>query len=328
MKILITREIMHNGIDTLKKQFGVEEVELHKGDVMSPQELLEAVKGKEAILSLLTDKITAEVLDAAGPQLKLVSNYAVGFDNIDLKACTDRGIMVTNTPGVLTEAVAEHAIALLMAVARQIVEADKFTREGKYKYWEPMMFMGPKLYGKTLGIIGLGRIGHYMAKICKNGFDMRILYHDISRDDAFEKEFKAIYTNMDDLLEKSDVISVHVPLLPSTHHLIGEKEFKKMKPSAILLNTSRGPVVDEYALVRALKEGWIEGAGIDVFEFEPKLAEGLAECKNAVLTPHIASATREARIEMARLAAQSIVDVLANKKLPENLVNKDVKPKF
>lgn len=327
MKIIVTREIPQNGLEILKKQFGAD-VTIHQGPPMSSAELKAQVKDADGILSLLTDKITPEILEAAGPNLKVVSNYAVGFDNIDINACTEKGIVVTNTPGVLTEAVAEHAIALLLAVARKIVEADKFMREGKYKYWEPMLFLGPKLYGKTLGIVGLGRIGQYVAKICQQGFDMKILYYDVQRDDNFEKEFKAIYAGMDQLLEKSDFVSVHVPLLPSTHHLIGEKEFKKMKPHAILINTSRGPVVDEHALVRALKEGWIWGAGIDVFEEEPKMAEGLAELSNVVVTPHIASATREARMEMARLAAQSVVDVLGNKKLPDNLVNKDVKPRF
>ncbi|MEK7595640.1 MAG: D-glycerate dehydrogenase [Patescibacteria group bacterium] len=326
MKVVVTREIPANGIEALKKQFG-DAVSVHYGPPMSHEQLLEFVKGADAILSLLTDKISEDVLEAAGSQLKVVSNYAVGFDNIDLAACTAKGIVVTNTPGVLTEAVAEHAIALMLSSARRIVEGDKFMRGGNYKYWEPMFLLGPKIYGKTLGIIGLGRIGHYVAKICANGFDMKILYYDVSRDDKFENEFKALYCALDDLLEKSDFISVHVPLLPSTHHLIGEREFKKMKPTAVLVNTSRGPVVDEYALVRALKEKWIEGAGIDVFEFEPKIAEGLAQLDNIVVTPHIASATHEARIEMARLASQGLMSVLLDKKLPENTVNKDVKMK-
>lgn len=327
MKILVTREIPQSGLETLKKQFG-ESVVIYHGPPMSHEELLEEVKGVDAILSLLTDKISKDVLEAAGENLKIVANYAVGFDNIDINACTEKGVIATNTPGVLTEAVAEHSIALLMAVARKIVEADKFTREGKYKYWEPLMFLGPKLYGKTLGIVGLGRIGHYLAKICMTGFDMKLMYYDVQRDDKFEQEFNAMYSNLDGVLERSDFVSINVPLLPSTHHLIGEREFKKMKPTAFLINTSRGPVVDEYALVRALKERWIEGAGIDVFEFEPKLVEGLTELDNVVLTPHIASATREARIEMASLAVQSVIDVLVNKKIPTNIVNKDVKPKF
>lgn len=327
MKILVTREIPQSGLEALKKQFG-ESVVIHRGPPMSHEELLESVKDSDAILSLLTDKISKDVLEAAGSSLKIVANYAVGFDNIDLNACTEKAVVVTNTPGVLTEAVAEHSIALLLAVARKIVEADKFTREGKYKYWEPLMFLGPKLYGKTLGIVGLGRIGHYMAKICTGGFDMKIIYYDVQRDDKFEQEFKAIYSNLCGVLERSDFVSIHVPLLPSTHHLIDEQAFKKMKPNAILINTSRGPVVDEYALLRALKEKWIEGAGIDVYEFEPKPVEGLAELDNVVLTPHIASATREARIEMANLAVQSVLDVLVNKKIPQNIVNKDVKPKF
>jgi lactate dehydrogenase-like 2-hydroxyacid dehydrogenase len=190
-----------------------------------------------------------------------------------------------------------------------------------------MLFLGPKIYGKTIGIVGLGRIGGYTAKICRQGFDMKIMYHDVVRNDKFEQEFGAMYVSMDDLLEKSDFVSINVPLMPSTHHLFSEKEFKKMKPTAILINTARGPVVDEKALVVALREKWIEGAGIDVFEEEPKMAEGLAELTNVVLTPHIASATREARIEMARLAVQGLTEVLLDKKAPTNFVNKDAKLK-
>ncbi|OGC50788.1 D-glycerate dehydrogenase [candidate division WWE3 bacterium RIFCSPHIGHO2_01_FULL_40_23] len=327
MKILLTREIPQSGIEALKKEFG-ESLIIHHGPPMTSDQLKESAKGCDGVLSLLTDKITPDVMDAAGDSLRIISNYAVGFDNVDLTAATERRIIVTNTPGVLTEAVAEHTVALLIAVSRRIVEADKFMRTGKYKYWEPMLFLGPKIYGKTLGIVGLGRIGHHTAKILKNGFDMKVLYYDVRRDDDFEREIKAMYVSLDDLLEKSDFVSIHVPLLPSTHHLMSEREFKKMKPTAILVNTSRGPVIDENALVRALKEKWIEGAGIDVFEFEPNLAEGLAELDNIIVTPHIASATREARIEMARLASQSVVDVLVNKKIPENIVNKEVKPRF
>lgn len=327
MKIVVTREIPQSGIEHLKKAFGEENITVHHGPPMTHDELLEAVKGADGILSLLTDKIDAGVLDAAGDQLRVVANYAVGFDNIDLAACTQKGVVVTNTPGVLTEAVAEHVVALMLSVSRRVVEADRFMRDGKYKYWEPLMFLGPKIYGKTLGIVGLGRIGGYTAKICRQGFDMKVLYHDVVRNDKFEQEYGAMYVTMDDLLEKSDFVSINVPLMPSTHHLFGEKEFKKMKPTAVLINTSRGPVVDEKALVVALKEKWIEGAGLDVFEEEPKMAEGLAELDNVIVTPHIASATREARIEMARLAAQGLMDVLHDKKIPANVVNKDVKPK-
>lgn len=326
MKILVTRQIPQSGIELLKKHFP-ESVVVHEGPPMSHEELLENAKGSDAILSLLTDKISEDVFESAGEGLKIVANYAVGFDNIDINYATEKGVVVSNTPGVLTEAVAEHSIALMMSVARKVVEADRFMRSGKYQYWEPMLFLGPKIYGKTLGIVGLGRIGHDMAKICKNGFEMKILYNDVQKDDKFERELGALYVDFDTLLEKSDFISIHVPLLPSTHHLFSEKEFKKMKPTAILINTSRGPVVDEFALERALREKWIEGAGVDVFEFEPTPVKGLSDLNNVVITPHIGSATREARIEMARLAVSAIIDVLENKKLPENTVNKDVKLK-
>ena len=326
MKVVVTREIPQNGLELLKKQFG-EDLTIHPGDPMSDPELKAFVQGADAILCLLTDKITPEVLGSAGSNLKIVANMAVGLDNIDIKSATDKGVVITNTPGVLTEAVGEHALALLMSVARRIVESDKFMRTGKFKHWEPLMFLGPQLSGKTLGIVGLGRIGNYFAKICKTAFDMKIVYYDVQRNDAFENEFSAAYSNLDGVLKVSDFVSIHVPLLPSTHHLISEKELKIMKPTAILINTSRGPVIDEVALVKALKEKWIDGAGLDVFEFEPKLTEGLAELDNVILTPHTASATKEARNEMSRLAAQSIVDVIVNKKTPENIVNKDVQIK-
>jgi len=317
-KVFVCRPIPEVGINNLKEK-GFE-VEINpENRVLSKEELKEKVKGVDAILSLLTDKIDGEVMDAAGTQLKIIANMAVGFDNIDIQAAKDRNIMVTNTPGVLTEAVAEHTFALLLACAKNIIEADKFTREGKFKQWEPMGFLGPQLTGKTIGIVGLGRIGSVVARIAKKGFGMKVIYFDVKPNTDFEKEFEAEFLPLDDLLKNSDFVSIHVPLLPQTRHLINEERLKLMKKEAILINTSRGPVVDEKALVEALKKGEIKAAGLDVYEFEPNLAPGLAQLPNVVLTPHTASATFEARNAMSKMAAENIIAALSSQ-IPPNLV--------
>lgn len=300
------------------------ELDYRQGAPLSKGELIEGIKDADAIIPVIPDKIDKEVLEAA-KNLKIVAHYAVGYDNIDLETASKLGIYVTNTPGDLTEAVAEHSMALLMAAGRRIVEADKFTREGNYTYWDPMIFLGPRFTEKTLGVIGFGRIGQHMAKIAKGGFDMRILYSDVKRNPKAEEEIGAIYSSLDDLLEESDFISIHVPLLPSTKHMITSREIKKMKPTAYIINTARGPVIDEDALSVALEENWVAGAGIDVYEEEPHLYEGLKGLDNVILTPHIASATREARIEMARMAANNIIETLIDKKEPTNLVNRKIK---
>jgi len=321
-KVFVTRKIPEDGLKLLE---GKVELEVWEEDRVIPREvLLEKVKGVEAILSLLTDKIDGAVMDAAGPQLKIVSNYAVGYDNIEVPAATQRKIYVSNTPGVLTEAVAEHTFALLMAAARRIPESDQFTRQGKYKGWEPMLLLGTELKDKILGVVGLGRIGSRVAEMANKGMGMKVIYHDPKQDAEFEKEYRAAYkSNLDDLLKEADFVSIHVPLLPTTRHLINADKLKLMKPTAYLINTSRGPIVDEAALVEALKVSTIKGAALDVFENEPNLAPGLAELSNAVLTPHTASATIEARSAMAVLAAQAVLDVLAGKP-PVNLVNKEL----
>lgn len=320
-KVFVTRKIPDEGLKLLQ---GKVELEVWEEDRAIPrEELLRRVKGINALLPLLTDKIDAEVMDTAGPQLKIISNYAVGYDNIDVEAASQRGIMVANTPGVLTEAVAEHTFALLLAIARRIPESDKFTRAGRYRGWEPLLLLGTELQGKILGIVGLGRIGSRVAEMATRGMGMKVVYHDIKRDESFERKFKArFYKDFSDLLKEADFVSLHVPLLPATRHLVGEKELKLMKKTAYLINTSRGPVVDEKALVRALKGGWIRGAALDVYEEEPKLAPGLVKLENVVLAPHTASATIEARGAMARLAAQAILDVFAGKG-PKNFVNKE-----
>ena len=308
-KIFVTRKIPEAGINLLKEK-GYE-VEVSDFDGVLPREqLLGKIKGADAVLALLTDKINAEFFDAAGPQLKIVANYAVGYDNIDLPEAKKRGIIVTNTPDVLTESVAEHAIALMFALAHRIVESDQFMRDGKYAGWAPMLFLGNNMAGKTVGLVGLGRIGSTVAKRLKQGFDMKIMYFDVHRNEDLEKEYGLVYANLETVLRKADFVSIHVPLLPATRHLIGEAQLKMMKKGAYLINTSRGPIVDEKALVEVLKNGVIRGAGLDVYEEEPKMAPGLAELDNVVITPHTASATEETRGAMSELAAKNIIEVL------------------
>lgn len=316
-KIFVARKIPKAGLDLLRAA-GHQVKVYPKASAIPRKDLLKGAKGAHAILSLLTDKIDAALFEAAGPQLKIVANLAVGYDNFDLAAFKKRGVLAANTPGVLNGAVAEHAVALMFAAAKRIPEADRFTRAGKYKGWEPELLLGMELAGKTLGILGLGRIGAGVATRAR-AMDMAVLYYDLRRNEAFEKETGAKFATVEGLLKGADVVSIHVPLLPSTRHLIDARKLKLMRKGAILINTSRGPVVDEKALVAALKSGRIGGAGLDVYEHEPKLAPGLAKLPNVVLTPHTASATVETRDRMAILAAQAIVDVLAGK-TPANLI--------
>jgi glyoxylate reductase len=320
-KVFVTRKILEEGLNMLRERY---DVEVSDYDGVIPREmLLEKVKGVDALLSLLTDKIDAEVMDAAGPNLKIIANYAVGYNNIDVEEATKRGIMVTNTPGVLTETTADFAWTLLMAIARRIVEADKFVREGKFRGWEPMLLLGTDVFGATLGIVGFGRIGQAMARRAL-GFNMRVLYYDNSKvDEQIEKELKATFVDLPTLLKESDFVTLHVPLTKQTHHLIGEKELKMMKKDAYLINTARGPVVDEKALVKALKEGWIKGAALDVFENEPEIEPELLKLDNVVLAPHIASASYATRSKMSVMVAENIIKAL-NGEVPPNLVNPEV----
>jgi lactate dehydrogenase-like 2-hydroxyacid dehydrogenase len=318
--VYVTRTIPEETIADLKQHFDVE-VNL-EDRALTREELLAKVKGRDAVLSLMTDKIDGEVLDAAGPQCKIFANYAVGYNNFDLAAATKRGVILTNTPGVLDDATATHAWALLLATAKRIAEGDKFVRDGKWKAWAPMFFIGLDVDGKTLGIAGLGRIGsNFAKKAC--GFDMKIIYSDVNRNEAFEKKYGARYVDKETLLKESDFISLHVPLTPETQHYIGEKELKMMKKTAVLINASRGPVVDEKALVKALREKQIWGAGLDVFENEPALEPGLTELDNVVIVPHIASATPETRINMGKIAAGNIIKVLSGQ-APDTCVNPEV----
>jgi glyoxylate reductase len=288
--------------------------------------LKKALKGVDGVLPSSTDIFDKELLSLTR-KLKIISTYSVGYDHIDLETASKKGIYVGNTPGDLTEAVAEHVIGLMLGVGKHIAASDAYCREGKYKYWEPMNFVGPKFMGKTMGLIGFGRIGQLTARIARWGFNMDIIYHDLSRHEEAEHLLDAKKVDLDTLLETSDIISLSVNLTDATRHLIDTDELRKMKPYAILINTSRGPVVNEKSLVKALKENWILGAGLDVFEREPKIEPELLELDNVVITPHIASATWEARIQMARMAAENIVDVLVNNKPPRYLVNNDITDK-
>lgn len=320
-KVFVTRKLPERGIKVLVDNSF--EVEVYAEDFPIPKnKLIDEVKKADALLCLLTDKIDSEVINA-NPKLKIISNYAVGLDNIDVEYATSKKIPVTNTPEVLTDSVAEHTIALMLAVARHITQSDKFLRSGVYKGWSPMLFLGRELKGKMLGIVGLGRVGSSVAMIASKGFGMEILYFNRSRDFEFEKNYGAKYLSLQELLAVSDFVSLHVPLTNETKHLIGAKELALMKKSVYLINTSRGPVVNEKDLVETLKKKKIAGAALDVFEFEPDLSKGLTQLTNVVLTPHIASATFEAREKMAELAAAAIVDIFAGR-IPKNIVNKQV----
>jgi len=320
MKVFVTRRIPQVGLDLLQKECEVK-VNPHER-VLTRQELIDGVKEADGLLCLLTDIIDKEVMDA-NPKLKIISNYAVGYNNIDVEEATRRGIMVTNTPGVLTDTTADLTWAILMCVARRIVEADRFTRQGKFKQWSPMLFLGSDVHHSTLGIVGFGRIGRAVARRAK-GFEMKVLYTDVRRaPEKVEEELEAKFVFLDELLSSSDFVSLHAPLLPTTYHLIGEKELRRMKRTAFLINAARGPLVDEKALVRALKEGWIAGAALDVYENEPELTPGLAELDNVVLVPHIGSASTATREKMATMAATNLLAGLKGE-VPPNLVNREV----
>ncbi len=322
-KVYVTRQLFDEAMEILERQA---EVEVFEGvDNAIPRDLLlTKVRNVDGLLPLLTDNIDAEVMDA-GRKLKVISNMAVGFNNIDLRAATERGIYVTNTPGILTDTTADLAFALIMAVARRVPEADRNVRTGKWIHaWGPKMFIGTDVHGKTLGIVGLGRIGSAIAKRAK-GFDMKVVYYDVDRRRDLENELGIDYKALEDVLSESDFVSLHVPLTEETFHLIGQQQLSTMKRRAYLINTSRGPVVDEEALYRALRDRTIAGAALDVFEREPIDPNSpLLKLDNVVLTPHIASASVETRTKMAVMAATNLVSVLQGKK-PPNLVNPDVR---
>lgn len=321
-KIFITRQIPEIGINILREKG----YDVTIGENKTPpteEELINEIKDKnyDVVVTLLTDKINNRVFDAS-PSTKLFANYAIGYDNIDVEEATRRGVYVTNTPGDYVGGIAEHTIGLILALMAKLVPADTFVRQGKYSGWDPMIFIGDKLEGKTVAIIGTGRIGEQVARKLYGGFGVKIVYFDTKRNEKIEKECNALFVDsIDEALSISDVISIHVPLLDSTHHLINKDNLKKMKPSAYLINTSRGAVIDEAALVEALKSGQIRGAALDVYEFEPKLASGLIELQNTILSPHIASAQTESREDMSMIMAQNVVDYIEGR-IPRNKVNK------
>ena len=323
-KLFITRQLPGKAIDRLKEYY---DVEVWPQYPPPPRDvLLSKAREVDALATLLTDKIDCELISNA-PRLRIIAQYAVGYDNIDVVCATKYGVYVTNTPGVLTETVADHTWALILAISRRILESDEYVRKGEWYRsgtgWHPMMMLGYDVHGKTLGIIGLGRIGSAVARRAK-GFNMKILYYGRRRKLELEKELGAKYVPLETLLREADIVSLHVPLTKETYHMIGEKELKLMKKTAFLINTARGAVVDTNALVKALKEGWIAGAALDVHEQEPLPPNHpLYELKNVILTPHTGSASWETRIKMANMVAENLI-AFAKGEIPPNLVNKEV----
>lgn len=312
--VYVTRVIPQAGIDLLRQN--CKTVDVNPDDrVLTRAELLKNVKGRDAVLCLLTDKIDDEVFTAAGPQCKIFANYAVGFNNVDVEAAKRRKVRVSNTPGVLTDATADMAWSLLFAAARRIAESDRFMRTGQWGGWGPMQFLGQDITGRTLGVVGVGRIGANFA-LKSAGFRMKVLYTDVAVSAEMESKLGAKKVPLEQLLRESDFISVHVPLMPETTHLIGKPQFEMMKRTAVLINTSRGPVIDEKALVEALRTKRIAAAGLDVYEEEPKAAPGLLALENVVACPHTASATIETRTKMALMAAENLLAALQGKEPP------------
>lgn len=316
--VYITSPIPGEGIGHLRKKGFIVDINGTGSDL--PKNALIDVVGKyDAVITLMTDKIDEEVINRASPRLKIIANYAVGYDNIDVLRAKNRGIVVTNTPGVASESVAEHTFAMILGISKNLIEADKFVRQGKYIRWDPNAFLSSQVWGKTIGIIGLGKIGTFVGQIAFSGFRMKILYHDRTPAGDFELLTEAKYCKLEELLTQSDIVTLHVPLLPTTFHLIGKSQFNLMKKDAILINTSRGPIVDEQALIWALRGKIIRGAALDVFEHEPNIAPELFTLANTILTPHSASATFETRAAMSRIAAQNVIDLFEGK-IPLGLV--------
>lgn len=328
-KIFITRQIPEIGITILKNK-GYEVVVGKWKRPPTKRQIMSALRDSkyDAMLTILTDQIDKEVIDLAKKQgIQIIANFAVGFNNINVPYAITEGITITNTPGHFSDCIAEHAVALILGLTTRMVEGDRYMRKGKYKGWDPMNLIGTDLSGKTLGLIGAGRIGARAAAHLIKGFDMKCMYYDVKRNEALEAELGAdkmtFMPTVDEVLKVADIVSIHVPLLPSTTHLMNASRLAMMKRTAYLINTSRGQVIDENALVDALKRNVIAGAGLDVFEFEPKLSKGLSKLENIVLTPHIASARESARTEMATIAAQSIIDVFEGR-VPECKVTQEM----
>ena len=320
-RVLVTRNIPAESLALLTPHFEVDYRD--KSTPIGRRELLRRSRGAQALLCLLTERINGELLDAA-PTVKIVATFSVGLDHVVVGDATRRGVLVTHTPGVLTETCADFTWALLLAAARRVVEGDRMMRARKYKGWDPLMLLGTDVHGKTLGVVGFGRIGQAVARRAA-GFDMRVLYSDLKRSpEAVETDLHASYVDIDTLLRESDFVCLHAVLDQTTYHLMDERRLRLMKRSAYLINGARGPIVDEKALVKALRSGWIRGAALDVYENEPRTAPGLSSCANAVLVPHLASATCETRGAMGALAAGSIVEYLIHRRVPANAVNPQV----
>ncbi len=315
-KVYITRMIPERAIRLLESHYSVE---VNPEDrPLRRDELIDKVRGKHGVITMLNDMVNDELLDAAGSQCRIFANYAVGYNNIDIPAATARGIFISNTPDVLTDATADLAWALLLAATRRIAEGDRIVRSGGFVGWSPLFMLGVEVTGKTLGIIGAGRIGQAVARRA-SGFNMKILYTANNPKPDFEKTTDSSFVGLDSLLELSDFVSLHVPLTPMTHHLISIREFGIMKETAILINTSRGPVIDEKALAEALRAGQIRGAGLDVYEREPAVERELLDLDNAVLCPHLGSATLETRQRMGLMAAENILVALRGEMPPQCL---------
>ena len=314
-KVLVTREIPEAGLRPLE---GFDVTVLSE---LPPErdDLLEAARGTAGVLSTLTEQMDAEFMDAAGDDLKVIANMAVGYDNVDLEAANECGVVVTNTPGVLTQTTADTAFMLLLAAARRLGEGERIVRAGEWEAWGPKMLLGPDVWGKKLGILGFGEIGQALARRAR-GFGMELIYWNRSRKEEAEKELEARYLELGELLETCDFLSIHAPLTEETTHLIGAPELEKMKTEAVLVNTSRGPLVDESALADALEEGRIFAAGLDVYEEEPMVHPKLLELENVVLAPHIGSASFETRDRMAVTAGEDLRAVLRGEQ-PKNPVN-------
>jgi glyoxylate/hydroxypyruvate/2-ketogluconate reductase len=320
-KVIVTREVFDETLAYLAQHC---DVESNQGDVpLDPETLQARVADKHGIMCALTDRIDASVLDAA-PQLKAVANIAVGYNNIDLPACTARGVMATNTPGVLDDSTADLAFALMLAAARRITEVERYIRRGEWKGWRLKQWLGVDVHHATLGIVGMGRIGQVIAKRA-SGFEMQVLYHNRKRiDPAIEQRLEATYASLEDLLKRSDFVVLQVPYSPETHHLIGAAQLALMKPTAILVNSTRGGVVDDDALIQALRKGTIRAAGLDVFENEPRLNPAFLELDNVALAPHVGSSTEATRRAMAMTAARNLVAALTGA-TPPNLLNPDAR---
>jgi len=327
--VVVTRPIYPDAMERLREATSMTVPSEDRG--MGRAEVLDAIRGRQGLISMVTDRVCAELMDASGGTLQVVANHAVGFDNVDLTAASERGIQVSNTPGVLTESTADLAWGLILCAARGLVQADAVVRKGLFTGWGPNDHLGHDVHGATLGIIGMGRIGQAVARRA-SGFRMRVLYFDMAdlevnlregRDPGLEAPLLPRKVPLEKLLEESDFVTLHVNLSDSTRRMIGTEQLRRMKPTAYLVNTSRGKVIDEAALVAALREGWIAGAGLDVFENEPALAEGLAELPNVVLLPHIGSATHATRRAMSMIAVENLLCGLQGRRVP-NLVNTEV----